>query len=200
MDNEIWKDIKLDKDRYYYEKYEASNLGRIRNKFTGKVLVPFKGKRHNKHNQYWLRVFLYYDINHYYKVAVHRIIALTFLDNPNPDSLVQVNHIDGNPENNILSNLEWCTASENMLHAYSHNLVTVPHGSYRPNAVWDEDIVRYVCYFMERGMKAKEITDNLYEYGICYSGIATRSSVNCLMKRIRSRRAWKQISSNYNIE
>lgn len=48
-------------------------------------------------------------------VQVHRWIAETFI--PNPDNKPEINHIDGNPLNNNVSNLEWVTHQENMLHA-----------------------------------------------------------------------------------
>jgi len=51
---------------------------------------------------------------------IHRLVALAFLDNPlnKPD----VNHINGNKEDNRLENLEWVTKSDNMLHAYQIGL------------------------------------------------------------------------------
>lgn len=51
---------------------------------------------------------------------IHRLMALTFL--PKDDTREFVNHIDGNKTNNLLCNLEWCTHSENMQHAWKLGL------------------------------------------------------------------------------
>lgn len=51
---------------------------------------------------------------------LHRIIALTFI--PNPENKPCVNHIDGNKLNNNIDNLEWCTYSENNKHAFAIGL------------------------------------------------------------------------------
>lgn len=57
---------------------------------------------------------------------VHRLVAITFI--PNPEGKPQVNHIDGNKQNNHLSNLEWCTAKENLNHALGNSLREMPKG------------------------------------------------------------------------
>lgn len=79
----------------------------------------------NYTKQQWLcqNGYYYVDLQHKgykRKYPVHRLLALAFL--PNPLNKRTVNHKDGNKENNDLSNLEWATDSENMQHAYDHNL------------------------------------------------------------------------------
>ena len=57
---------------------------------------------------------------------VHRLVALSFIDNP--ENKPQVNHIDGDKSNNRLDNLEWVTGRENMQHASRSNLLNAPKG------------------------------------------------------------------------
>ena len=59
-------------------------------------------------------------------MTVHRLVASAFLEND--DDLPQVNHKDGNKQNNTVENLEWCTASHNVQHSYDIGL-NVPHQS-----------------------------------------------------------------------
>lgn len=54
-----------------------------------------------------------------YNKTVHRLLAEAFIP---PFCGEQVNHIDGDKGNNVISNLEWCTGSENMTHAYKTGL------------------------------------------------------------------------------
>ena len=100
---EIWKDIEG------YEKYQVSNLGRVRSlnfRRTGKVQVLKPGK--NKCG--YLLVNLCKD-GKLKSCLVHRLVAQAFL--PNLDNLPQVNHRDEDKENNLLDNLEFCTSKYN---------------------------------------------------------------------------------------
>lgn len=113
MENEIWKPVPG-----YEDYYEVSTLGRIRRikgRSAGKIL---KGSLNASGG--YLIVSLY--VNKRYKyLLVHRVVAITFL--PNPDNKPQVNHIDGNKLNNALTNLEWATQEENMQHAWKNGLI-----------------------------------------------------------------------------
>jgi len=114
---EIWKDIPE-----YEEIYQVSNLGRIRSlNRISKIGRKLKGKILKlSPNKFGYLRFTAENRNGIKTLHVHRIVMLTF--RPIFENL-QVNHIDGNKLNNSLVNLEWCTDSENKIHAYKNGLM-----------------------------------------------------------------------------
>ena len=91
--------------------YEVSTNGQVRNRTTKKIL---KG-RLSKNG--YLQVSIKIDATQKFcNRYIHRLVALHFIQNPNNKR--EVNHIDGNKENNTLSNLEWVTSSENQKHRH----------------------------------------------------------------------------------
>ena len=96
-----------------YPEYEVSNLGRV--KGHGKIMKPYK------QNLTYRTVDLYKNGKRVARGLVHRLVANAFI--PNPDNKPEVNHIDGNPNNNRVDNLEWVTHYENHLHAHKTGLI-----------------------------------------------------------------------------
>ncbi len=77
-------------------------------------------------------------------VKIHRIVALAFIDNP--ESKPCINHIDNNNQNNIASNLEWCTQNENMQHCSRSGRIKIPHhsGEEHPSSKLNEVAVIFI--------------------------------------------------------
>ena len=98
---EIWK-IVTDLPRY-----EISNFGRIRNRYTLRVLKTNISKL-----GYEQLTITYNKVKHFR--SIHRIVAEAFI--PNPDNKPEVNHIDEDKTNNSVTNLEWVTRKENINH------------------------------------------------------------------------------------
>jgi len=117
---EKWKDIKL-----YEGLYQISSFGRVKslNRITSNVDGIFrelkeKILKQSISNEYYSITLNKLGIKK--RFTVHRFVALAFI--PNPENKEQVNHKDGNKLNNMKSNLEWNTKSENQLHAYAIGL------------------------------------------------------------------------------
>lgn len=108
----MWADIPG-----YETIYEISDVGVVRNKKTQRII---KAKDNG-----WGYLLTRLNKDGVRKgIAVHRLVAMTFISNPNKKP--EVNHKDGNKLNNSVSNLEWVTRSENIKHAWhvlgKHNI------------------------------------------------------------------------------
>lgn len=100
---ENWKDV-----IGFEDYYEVSDLGRVRNKKTGRIL-----KQRTREKKGYMSLELQKGGRETRKAfLVHRLVAAAFLG----ESLLQVNHKDFNKKNNELSNLEYVTAKDNVRH------------------------------------------------------------------------------------
>ncbi len=92
--DEIWRPVVEN------QKYEVSNLGRVRNRETGYIKSPRRSK-----NGYWIT-----ELSGRTRY-VHRLVAFAFVDNPK--GYPHINHKDEDKGNNCADNLEWCTPAYN---------------------------------------------------------------------------------------
>lgn len=110
-------------------KYYVESDGRVFSKHTNRYLKPFKMK-----NGYWVIA-----LGKHRKELVHRLVAFMYVENTN--QLKEVNHKDGNKDNNHESNLEWCTRQQNCQHALDKGLRVASKGSTHSNSLLTEEKV-----------------------------------------------------------
>lgn len=111
LPDEIWKNCSI-------EGYQVSSLGRLK-RLPKSFTKTFQNKTKTQTQHVDLVEHIlnpginkkgYKEVRLYGKmIRLHRLIAETFIPNPNPTYYNQINHIDGDKANNNVSNLEWCT-------------------------------------------------------------------------------------------
>lgn len=108
LPGELWRYVQDTGDRYC-----ISTLGRLMTTGYkgGKAHIIMKPARDPR--GYMKTIIIRNGKNA--SISIHRLVAQAFI--PNPNNWPQVNHIDYNPSNNRLENLEWCTAKMNMRHS-----------------------------------------------------------------------------------
>jgi hypothetical protein len=132
---ETFKDIEN-----YEGLFQISNFGNVKSLKTGKL---FKIQINKKG---YCRVSLFKN-KKYNSYNVHRLVMLVFVG----PSKLQVNHKDGNKLNNRLDNLEYCTAQENVDHAWSNGLGNPLRGVDNGNAKLNDKIVLKIIELLKLG-------------------------------------------------
>jgi DNA-binding NarL/FixJ family response regulator len=163
---ELWKVIKG------FQEYQVSDCGNVMGKF-GRILKPKSTKR-----VVYKVVSLYKGKKRFQKL-VHRLV----LEH-------ECNHIDGNKLNNHINNLEWCTRSENMKHAFKIGLWESPS---RPGNIYGirysipkkltEEKVKRILKLIKNGVKLKPIAE--------YFGVSVPT-----VSEISHGKKWKHVDRN----
>lgn len=157
--DEIWKVVEE------CERFEISNFGRLRSLNTGKILSQTKSKAGY--------------LTHATKIGgragesvcfrIHRLVAMAFLPEPTEEmkreaaetvyKKVVVNHKDGDKANNKSENLEWCTYSQNVQHAFDNGLNAALTGEDNIMSVLTDQDVAFIRSKYGKGYTKRELAD-----------------------------------------
>lgn len=180
---EIWKDIPG-----FEGKYQASTEGRIKSvariviqknrtqNWPERILKGSKSREYPSHK-------LYNGVRHF-NISAHILVARTFL--PKVEGKCLINHKNGIKGDNRLENLEWCTHSENVKHAYDTGLTKPRKGEQSTSSVLTELDVIMIRLYKELGWSYKKLAKM---YNVVPSNIAS----------IVKRQTWKHVKeTKYN--
>lgn len=133
--------------------YQISNCGRL--KSFKKACEGYLISNKNKNGDYFA-VVLSAKHKKIKSTRMHRLVAIAFI--PNPFNKPQINHKDGNKQNNNVFNLEWCTAAENMQHALALGLHSFKEMNYYNKHIRSKMIQQYTLnnQFMNEYINCKE--------------------------------------------
>ena len=149
--------------------YAIDSEGNIWSHKTKKFLVPVKDKYG------YFRIHIVDETGKPRTLLIHRLVAKMFL--PTQEPSLQIDHIDGNKQNNKVSNLRWVSNRENAHYAMKNGLM--------PHAVFMfEDVVRRICVDLANGISVAEISKKT---GFSYHAITA----------IRLKRNWTHISKDF---
>lgn len=193
---EIWKDVA---HPIFKKFYEVSNIGRLKtkgrnstrgggnNRYTYWVSPKIVSVRRSKENPHLFCSLYAHNVLLKNKTAyVHKMVAESFIKRPTKEH-VYVSHIDGNYDNNMVSNLKWITASENSknnIEKYPENRLKLKkaneeNGYYKKlrHRIWKKTNLKKVEKMENWGVSQKEIA-RIYECSV--------STVYNVIKKLKS--------------
>ena len=187
LDGEIFMDLKTPLYPEIKPVYKISNKNRIYSTESNKFLSVKIKKSGNGYFQVNLQTSYKgcpYSIGKSY--PMHRLMMAIFNPVDNMEKL-HVNHKDGNKSNNDLTNLEWCTSSENTIHAIRTGLFVPPVGEDASGATISEKTARRICELIRSG--------NFSHNEIAQMTNSTKSIVQSIARGA----TWKHVSKEYNL-
>lgn len=171
---EIWRPI-----QGYEGLYEVSPLGHVRS--LDRKQIDGRSRKGKLLKQAYdgcgyPRVRLYNNGNKAY--SIHRLVAMAFI--PNHQNKQEVNHKDGNKQNNIVENLEWCTHAENIRHSFNVNLRNHKGENNTASKATEKQVLKIREMYQNGDYKQSQLA-NIY-------GFSTS-----IISRIISRKTWKHV-------
>ena len=162
--------------------YFIVDNGEVYNKNTGRKLKPKLEK------DGYIRISLMKKEGGTTYIQLHRALMMAFKPVENMENL-QVNHIDGNKQNNSFENLEWCTPKENLQHAIDTKLRTFEYirGERTNLSHYTEEDAKKVVELLKTNLYTdKQISE--------MTGLPVRSFIS----KIRRRETWKYLTEDFN--
>lgn len=153
MDSNYWRILED------YPNYMISKGGKVFSILSNKTLKGDKGR--NNH----IRVSLYKNKT-YKRFLVHRLVGMYFIKNHK--NKPEINHIDSNPINNHVSNLEWVTRSENLLHGYKYGNISRKGDNHNYRKLNSQD-VKEIKDLLKKGLSQYKIAKM---YGVWQTNIS----------------------------
>jgi len=157
---EVWKNIEG-----FNGNYQVSNLGNIKSLLGKKprLLKQVLCKNRDSIGYYRVNLYIGKSFKHY---SVHRLVLSTF--NKVEDNKPHVNHVDGNSLNNNLNNLERCTPSENISHAFRIGIMDIKGDKNPNNKLTSIDVIEIRKIFDNKEKSIRELSNM---YGVCFESI-----------------------------
>lgn len=134
--------------------YTITSDGEVFSDNSGKMKTRNKGK-----TKYQIINFMRED-GAKKTFRLHRLVMMAFEPREDIDTL-EVNHKDGDKTNNKLDNLEWCSPSENQIHAYQVGLQHARRGELSNFSKLTEEEIKEIFQMRKQGMLQREIADKI---------------------------------------
>ena len=137
------------------DSYLVSNKGSIKSLSYNRIMKPIKNR------QGYNMVNIKFSNGNRRSVMIHRMVLETFLEHfDNKSNIFEVNHMDGNKDNNSFENLEWVTRQENLQHARENGLFRILKGEENGNCKLKDTDIKDIRELYSLGFKIIDISRN----------------------------------------